>query len=49
MDRTHELLTGEHMPKNFYMYMEMLEKKMIREEFVPKDVLDYRDLLNWEK
>lgn len=47
MDKIHELLTGEHMPENFYFFMDLLKNNMILEENVPSNVLEYRKLLNW--
>jgi len=48
MDALHELLTGEHMPKDFYLYMELLKNKMISEKYVPEEIMEYKKLLNWE-
>lgn len=47
MDRLHELLTGEHMPKDFYLYMNLLDNNMILEKYVPKEILEYKKLINW--
>ena len=48
MDRLHELLTGEHMPKDYYLYEQLLEHKMILEEFVPEEIIEYKKLLDGE-
>jgi hypothetical protein len=45
MDKLHELLTGEHMPENYYVYLNLLKNNMILEENVPVEILAYKKLL----
>ena len=44
-DKTHELLTGEHMPENYYLFVNLLKNNMILESNVPTEILEYKKLL----